>query len=236
MAFGNQLYCNLCNCEVTSDRKSTIDKHRSSKKHCKGLSKAKNEIQTFLSDPVDNLTDKLVKAFLSADIPLSKLRNKELKKFFEYAKIPLVSETTARKHVSKISNLQMLKCIDYFSGKSIYLVADESEIRRNKYFNILAGTIDNPSDLYLIDCIELQRSINSTIVSNLILTTLEKYNIHRNQVVMIISDAASYMKKGIFDLSQNDENILHVKCLLHLAHNCCMIIRAHYKDVDTLIA
>ena len=30
LAFGNQLYCNLCNCKVTSDRKSTIDKHSSS--------------------------------------------------------------------------------------------------------------------------------------------------------------------------------------------------------------
>jgi len=238
LRLGKELYCKICAIVVTSTRKSTIEKHRSSKKHSMGLcsNKSNNLKQTFLIDPEKDITCKLVTAFLSADIPLYKLRNKELKEFFEYAKVPLVSETTARKHVSKISHLEMLKYVIYFHKKLLFLVVDESEIRRNKYFNILAGTIDNPREILLIDCIQLDQSINSTIVSNLILTTLEKYGICRRQVTMIISDAASYMKKALVDLNQTGQKILHVKCLVHLLHNCSMNIRAHYKHVDSLIA
>ena len=39
VAPGNKLYCNICACIVSSDRKSTILKHRSSKKHINGLTR-----------------------------------------------------------------------------------------------------------------------------------------------------------------------------------------------------
>ena len=126
--------------------------------------------------------------------------------------------------------------MEYFHNTSIFLVIDESEIRKTKHFNVLAATIDNPNMIFLIDCVQLTHNINSTIVINLILKSIEQYNIHLNQIIMIISDAASYMKKAINDLNRNCHNILHVKCLAHLVHNCAMRIRGFYKNVDLLIA
>ena len=70
VAPGNKLYCNICACIVSSDHKSAILKHRSSKKHNNGLTETEFVMQTFLTEPVEDLTEKLVKAFLSADILL----------------------------------------------------------------------------------------------------------------------------------------------------------------------
>ena len=47
VAPGNKLYCNTCACIVSSDRKSTILKHRSSKKHINGLTETESVMQTF---------------------------------------------------------------------------------------------------------------------------------------------------------------------------------------------
>ena len=66
----------MCLCVVRSDRKSTIDKHRSSKKYFAGQTRTGVLSQLFLTYPAEDLTEKFVKAFLSVNIPLYKLRNK----------------------------------------------------------------------------------------------------------------------------------------------------------------
>ena len=48
-------------CIASSDRKSTILKHRSSKKHINSLTETEYVMQTFLTDPVEDLIEK--KAF-----------------------------------------------------------------------------------------------------------------------------------------------------------------------------
>ena len=53
----------------------------------------------------------------------------------------------------------------------------------------------------------------------LILDALEKYNIERHKLLMIISDTASYVIKAMKDLNQDWHKILHSKCLAHLVHN-----------------
>ena len=73
----------MCSC-VVSYRKSTIDKHRSSKKHFAGQTRTTVISQCFLTDPAEDLTEKLVKVFLSAYITRYKLRNNEIKKLFNY--------------------------------------------------------------------------------------------------------------------------------------------------------
>ena len=74
----DELFWLLCNKNVNSDRKSTIDKHRKSKEHLLMLEKLEENTnaskQTFLFTNKDKQLELLVKAFISAEIPLYKLR------------------------------------------------------------------------------------------------------------------------------------------------------------------
>ena len=121
-----------------------------------------------------------------------------------------------------------------FPKQVYFLVVDKSEIKKYEYFNVLAATIDNPNEIYLIVCIQLIHNINSTVIIILSSNALEKYNIERHQLLMIISDAASYMIKAMKGLNQDWHKIQHAKCLAHLVHNCAMRIRAFYKYFDVL--
>ena len=83
----NQLYCNLCNCTVSCNKRFLVDSHQNTSKHQKALgSRSENLIlqasQTFLRSSDTEFVEKITKAFLSADIPLYKLNNTHIKTFF----------------------------------------------------------------------------------------------------------------------------------------------------------
>ena len=81
-----QLYCNICSCVVQCDKQFLVDRHRQTAKHQKGLSSPSTTSpspQSFLQISSKNFTERVTRAFLSADIPLKKLQNKELKELFK---------------------------------------------------------------------------------------------------------------------------------------------------------
>ena len=73
-SINNQLYCNLCNCAVSCNKRFLVDSHRNTSKHQKALgSRSENLIpqtlQTFLRSSDTNFVEKVTKAFLVVDIP-----------------------------------------------------------------------------------------------------------------------------------------------------------------------
>ena len=98
-SINNQLYCNLCNGAVSCNKHFLVDSYRNTSKHQKALcSRSKNLIpqtsQTFLRSSDTDFTEKVTKAFLSADIPLYKLYNTHIKILFCDIGHKLPSETT----------------------------------------------------------------------------------------------------------------------------------------------
>ena len=63
--------------------KFTSDKHHSSKKHVAPENRTALILPCFLTYTIEDLTDKIVKAYQSIDIPLYKLRNKAIKQLLE---------------------------------------------------------------------------------------------------------------------------------------------------------
>lgn len=236
MGLNDKLYCKLCNVYVDPSKKWNIVSHRKSKKHEQAFSLSRRSEQTFFDHSPDSLTRLIVQSFASADIPLKKLEHQSIRHMFNILKAPVVSTTNARLHLNKIYEENVLKLIDYFENKYIFLVVDESEIKKTKYFNVLAGSIDDPLKIYFLDSIYCDTSINSFKVCSMIKETLEKYNIELKNVDLVISDAARYMVKAITELKLENNTLLHIQCLAHLIHNCAMKIRGYYKNVDTLIA
>ena len=58
----------------------------------------------------------------------------------------------------------------------------------------------------------------------------------RNNVVVLMSDAARYMTAAGEILQQLYPRLFHVTCVAHLLHNCAEKVRAYFSDVDDLIA
>ena len=104
-SINNQLYCNLCNCAVSSNKRFLVDSHRNTTKHQKALgSRCENLIpqtlQTFSSSSDNYFVEKVTKAILSAGIPLYKLNNTHIKNLFRDIGHRLPSETTCRQRNS----------------------------------------------------------------------------------------------------------------------------------------
>ena len=98
-SINNQLYRNLCNCAVSCNKRFLVDSHRNTSKHQKALgSRSENLIlqtsQTFLRSSDTDFVEKVIKAFLSADIPLYKLNFTHIKNLFRDIGHKLLSEIT----------------------------------------------------------------------------------------------------------------------------------------------
>ena len=71
----NRLYCSLCDCAVSCNKRFLVDSHRNTSKDQKALgSRSENLIlqtsQTFLWGSDTKFVEKTTKAFLSANIPI----------------------------------------------------------------------------------------------------------------------------------------------------------------------
>ena len=79
-SINNQLYCNLCNCAVSCNKRFLVDFHQNTSKHQKALGSRSESLisqtsQRFSRNSDTYFVEKVTKAFLSADIPLYKLNN-----------------------------------------------------------------------------------------------------------------------------------------------------------------
>ena len=101
-SINNQLYCNLCSCAVSGNKRFLVNSHRNTSKHQKAFgSRSENLIpqtlQTCLRSNDTDFVEKVTKAFLSADILLYKLNNTHIKNLFRDIGHRLPSETTCRR-------------------------------------------------------------------------------------------------------------------------------------------
>ena len=68
--------------------------------------------------------EKLVDAFLPADISLHKLQHPKIQALFNDLQQPITSETTCSAHVDTLANLDQDRMLQ---GKNVFMVVDESE-------------------------------------------------------------------------------------------------------------
>jgi len=121
----------------------------------------------------------LLKAFLSADIPLWKLRHIELKKLFESIGHPLPSEQTCRLKIDDLYNEKIANIIEYVKDQSIFLIVDETEIGETKYVNVMVGVLSKPEKALLFECFSLSTSANANIMLRILDDAIRFLNITR---------------------------------------------------------
>ena len=128
--------------DVNCDKRFSIGRHRNSVKHEK-LQESGKKKQTTLLCPTSemNFGEQLVDAWMSADIPLYKLRNEPIVKLFNNLCQPVPSESSCRSIVEKMADGEMHRIREVLKDKKVFIVIDESEVSRKKYVKVLVDDI-----------------------------------------------------------------------------------------------
>ena len=236
-SINNQLYCNLCNCAVSCNKRFLVDSHRNTSKYQKALgSRSENLIpqtlQTFLRSSDTDFVEKVTKAFLSADSPLYKLNNTHIKNLFRDIGHTLPSKTTCRRTALQLSEDEFKRIRNSVHDKQIFFIVDESTLSGTQYLNILVERLETQHVSYLYDCQPLKCSPNSNIIAQAVDDAVRNLGINRSFFCLLLSDAAKYMIAAGITLKSLYPKLFHVTCVAHLPHNCAMNIKSHFEDVD----
>ena len=100
------------------------------------------------------------------------------------------------------------------------------------------GSLDAPNQTFLVNCHPLDsgRNVNSSIILRTVDDILRQLEIKRENFSLFLTDAARYMSSAGKTLKELYPSLMHVTCVAHLLHNCAMRVRAHFKNIDKVIA
>ena len=115
---------------------------------------------------------------------------------------------------------------------------DEAEVAKQKYISVLVDSLDAPDQTFLVNCHSLDsgRNVNSSIILHTVDDILRQLEIKRENFLLFLTDAARYMSSAGKTLKELYPSLMHVTCVAHLLHNCAMLVRAHFKNIDEVIA
>ena len=142
------LRCKLCEVLVKCDKKFFAESHRKSKLHQGKLvtTSSSQGKQTYQQLDQANFKEKVVSSFLAADIPLHKLNHPALKSLFAAMGKSLPSETAARASVALLASQKEENIRELLRDKKVFLIVDEAEVAKQKYINVLVGSLDTPNE------------------------------------------------------------------------------------------
>ena len=118
------------------------------------------------------------------------------------------------------------------------MIVDDAEIAKHKYINVLVGSLNAPNQTFLLDCHPLYSGSN--VNKNIILHTaddmLPQFEIKRENFSLFLTNAAQYTILAGKTSKELYPFLMQVNCVAHLLHNCAMLVRAHLKNIDDVIA
>ena len=93
-------------------------------------------------------------------------------------------------------------------------------------------------DSSLIACHPLDSgsNVNSSIILHTVDDVLRQLEIKRENFSLFLTDAARYMSLAGKTLKELYPSLMHVTCVAQLLHNCAMLVRAHFTNIDEIIA
>ena len=194
--------------------------------------------QTYIQLDRGNFKEKLVSLFLTADIPLHKLNYPALTFLFAAMKKLLPTETAARASVAQLASQKEENIRKLFRNKKVFLIVDEEEVDKQKYINVLVGSLDTPNETFLIECLSLKS--RSNVYSSIILHTmddvLQQLETKRENFALLLADATRYISLASKTLKKLYPTLMHVTCIAHFLHNCIMRVRAFFKNIHDVVA
>lgn len=249
---GEVLRCKCCDKNVVADQRSQVQQHVETKMHRQAIERRKSVpssstplLTNFVkqSEKQKNFHRDLCTTFMAADIPLYKINHPSIRKFLSsyVPNLNTPSETTLRNEVKQAYDNCMDKIRSAIGTNAIYIVVDETTDNLNRYVcNVLVGSLssDTSSEPFLIHSAILASTNSSSVASTIndALILLWPHGIQYSKVLLLLSDAAPYMRKVGTVLALLYPKLTHVTCLAHALHLVCEIIRARFSEVNELIA
>lgn len=246
------LYCKICSKVISADRRFQVKQHLESGKHIQLNQKSENKRtqQLFLPECSGRFSkehdfhEKLCRAFVSADIPLYKMRNQHIRKLFEeYTDYQVPSETVLRsKHLKNVYN----DCMDNIRAKLknqfIWVSVDETiDATGRNVANVIVGALSSDKEIgsekFLLHTAALEKT-NYSIIDRLFDDAIKNLdvNFNKNYVLLFVTDAAPYMVKAAKAIAAFYPKVTHVTCIAHGLHRLCECIRNLYENVNKAIA
>ena len=113
-----------------------------------------------------------------------------------------------------------------------------AEVAKQKYINVLVGSLDAPNQTFLVNCHPLDSgsNVNSSIILHTVDDILRQPETKRENFLLFLTDAARCMSLARKTLKELYPSLMHVNCVAHLLHNSAMRVRAHFKNIDEAIA
>jgi hypothetical protein len=176
---------------------------------------------------------------VSADIPLFKINNREVRNFLlKYTQTDPPDESSLRKHYLPECYEETLNKIRVLCGKeNIWVSIDETaDASESKFANVVIGVLKND-----------QRNLSSAMQRNV---CSESHNSSNNEamqgrwpdgvkfddMLLLVTDTAPYMKKAAEGLSVSRPELIQVACVARALHRLCETSRVLYPSADKLVA
>lgn len=239
-------FCKLCS--TTCERKFLLRQHVGKDKHKKSLElheRGKNPPQQMLKlvqtgGSSSKFAEDLCKAFVSSNIPLTKVEDPAIVELFEkYAKVP--SRWTLTRIMERESQSLLAEIKSKLMGKPLFLIVDETtDCMGRAMCAILVGPLDGTflERPYLIDLADI-KSTNNQSVQQFVNSALFKFfgdDLKYDDFWLFLTDAAAYCLKAGTGLKALFPNLMHCTCLCHALNRVAEKVRYEFPKVDKLIA
>ena len=194
----DELYCPLCCCIVKHEKRFFVEQHVATLKHRKGVEKANSAgtsdtRQTFISSGEhQDFATKLVQAFASPDIPMAKVNHPAIRQLFRDLGQSVPSETLCCLKVKELDEANDQKLAKDLSEKPLFFVIDETELRGKNFLHYFVVRWINRTAAFWLDAL-IDGSANSQKIIHELDDVIKKFKVRREDVNLLISDAASYM-------------------------------------------
>lgn len=185
----------------------------------------------------------LCKTLIKSNIPLKKLQNNNLKTFLEkHCKMRVPDESTLRKNYVCLVYKETIEEIKSIIGNNcIWFSVDETTDTCGRYIaNLVIGVLNEeiPTKGFLITTKELNKT-NSNTITKFINDGLTSFYlpdaVPSNKILLMLSDAATYMVKAASNMKIFYENLVHCTCLAHGLNRIAETIRLQFPLINDLI-
>ena len=243
----DNLFCKPCKKIVNVNHMNRVTQHLRSKKHLSLTSStnSSSESSTIVANDIDDteFSSDLCKALIDAGIPLTKLHNSSFNNFLhKYTGRAIPDESTLRKrYVASCYDKTIQNIRDNVGDSNIWVSVDETtDVTGRFVVNVVIGTMrsEETSKIYLLTCEEIEKTNSTTIAQTFTkaLNDLWPNGVQFDRVLLLVTDAAAYMKKAGLALKVLYPNMIHVTCLAHGLHRIAEHVRELHPKVDKLVA
>ena len=238
---GDLLFCKVCCITVELSRQSNLQQHLDTGKHKLAAEKQKTPakrqktIETTL--PIQNESKfaktkvilDYVHVLIATNQSLESVNNHFLREFFVSHVTnggALPKSAALYSYIDDVYSVELNNLKNYFQNEKLIIIFDETSDDLGRFVaNILFAKPPSNSGILepkLVSTIFEKKSLDHQKVCQLVMRTVQSFNIEYENIVAFCSDNAAYMLKAHRDvLSSLFPNCVHLTCVPHILNLVC---------------